>query len=51
MDMTYRFKAEGLAIVAKSVLLYVFLMMDLKLLAFALAYLVYCLVILFMYNY
>jgi hypothetical protein len=51
MDLSNRIKSEGVAIFLKSVLLYVFLMIDLKLLSFALAYMCYSLVLIVMYNY
>jgi hypothetical protein len=50
MEMSYRVKSEGIAIFFKSVLLYLFLRCDLKLLSFALAQLVYCLILLGMYR-
>jgi hypothetical protein len=51
MDLAYRVKSEGLAIFAKSATLYLLLLCDLKLLSFALAQLIYCLVLLGMYRY
>lgn len=51
MDMSYRIKSEGLAIFFKSVLLYLLLRVaDLQLMAFALAQLAYCLILLGMYR-
>lgn len=51
LDLQNRVKAEGIAIFAKSVSLYLFLTLDIGLLAFALAQIVYCMVLISMYSY
>jgi Rft protein len=49
LDLQNRVKAEGVAIFAKSISLYLFIMLDIGLLAFALAQIVYCGVLINMY--
>ncbi len=51
MDLQNRVKSEGLAIFVKSVSLYIFLHFNLGLLAFSLAQITYCLMLLSMYSY
>ena len=49
LDLQNRVKAEGIAIFAKSISLYMFIMLEIGLLAFALAQIIYCSALITMY--